>query len=311
MKPVVQDQVAQALALQRDAGEIGATAADAREKATVFMAAQLADRNRRNEIVAVQSIMKTCTHPAFAWEALYRFERKNRKTGEKTVIKGPSVNLARELARCWGNMRTGIDIVSIQGDEVTIRGWAWDIERNNFHSTEDSFKRLVQRTDWKTKEVRWVETDEREFRELVNRRGAVCERNAILKLMPPHVVGAAEEACEATVANAANAEAAKAKSAKASDKQEWAETIANILRFFAPFGVDRARLEARFKCKLEEIGGPELADLRQMKSALKDGTASPDELFPRDEFTDPQQPAAEPSAAAGATPTEEPYDPFA
>lgn len=303
MKPVVQDQVAQALALQRDAGEIGATAADAREKATVFMAAQLADRNRRNELAATKAIMLACADAAFADEALYSYKRGG------TDITGPSVNLAREMMRCWGNMRAGIEIVSVRGDEVTIRGSAWDLERNISTASEDSFRRLVQRKEKGSGEARWVETDEREFRELVNRRGAICERNAILKLMPAHVVRAAQEACEVTLYRASAAEAAKAKSSKPSDKQDWQQTIANILVFFAPFGVDRQRLEKRFKCKLEEIGGPELADLRQMKAALKDGTASPDELFPRDEFTE-TAPNAEPAAAADATPTAD-YDPFA
>lgn len=305
MKPQVQDQVSQALALQRDAGAVGDASADAREKATVFMAVQIAMQNRRSEAACSKALMDTCKMPAFAWDALYRFERKNRKKDEVTVIEGPSVQMAREMARCWGNFRTGIDILSVSGEEVTIAGWAWDIERNLYHSTSDSFKRMAMKYDYKARETRWMEVDEREFRELVNRRGAVCERNAILKLMPPHVVNAAVEACKVTQHEAAKAEAA----AKSGDKPKWAETISNLLTFFARFNVDRARLEQHIGCKLEDMGGRELAEFRTAKNALKDGTATADELFPVDDPADAQAQPAATAEAADTNPTAE-QDPF-
>src|SRR5690625_3214268 len=80
--------------------EVGAASAVAREEAELKGAIFLAREFPRDEFKAYNQIVKTCARPNFAENALYSFPR-----GGQTV-KGPSVQLAREIARCWGNIRS-------------------------------------------------------------------------------------------------------------------------------------------------------------------------------------------------------------
>ncbi|MCH8828317.1 MAG: type II secretion system F family protein, partial [Planctomycetes bacterium] len=81
--------------------EAGTAAAVAREQSELAGAIEAACYCR---------IIASCRRPGFAEVARYSFPR-----GDAT-IEGPSIDLAREIARCWGNMRCGIRIVS-QDDE--------------------------------------------------------------------------------------------------------------------------------------------------------------------------------------------------
>lgn len=275
------------LQLQRAAGDVGASASDAREKATVFIAAHLAQTNPRRVAEAVNDIKQMCADPEFAAEARYAFPRKNYKTGEEVIIQGPGVNLARGLMQCWGHMRTGIDIVAVEGDEVTIRGWAWDVQRNLFHNSDDHFKRLVLRYDKRTREKQWIEADEREFRELVNRRGAICERNAILKLLPPHVVAMADRLCVETTTRAAQTDLAK-------DSKTSERAISNIQKWLAKFGIERETIDAWLGYPLPDLKPDDLVRLREIKSAVTDGAAQITDFFP-------PEPAAAKESPVGTT----------
>lgn len=132
----------------------------------------------RNENEAYRKLMRACARPAFADEARYEYPRGKEK------VSGPSVRFAREAARVWGNIEYGIEILEDGEDYVVIRGWAWDKETNTRVFADDNFGKLVLRkgehgTYWKD-----VRNDERELRELVNRRGAILVRNCLLQLIP-------------------------------------------------------------------------------------------------------------------------------
>jgi len=307
--PALQDQVAHALALQRD-GDVGGTAADAREKATVFMAVEIAMRHPRDEAAAAKAVLAACQTPEFAEVGVYKIPRKNRKTGKTEELPGPSVHLAREMKRRWGNFRSGVEVLSIGEDEIVIQGWAWDLESNNYTASPQAFKRKIWKFDYKAKETSLQDANDDEVRNLVNRFGAFCERNALLHLMPRQVVDAAVEACVQTQLRAAKELVDGARSNKGDGKAKMADTIDKLLKFFATHGVDRRRIQEHLACVLEDMGARELTELRQAARSLKDGTATADDLFPPDEFTDTttDQPAA-PTEAADSTPTAD-KDPF-
>jgi len=127
----------------------------------------------RDERKAWEGLLATCQRPAFAEKATYKFPRGN------ADVTGPSVNLAREAARVWGNIRYGVDILRDDEHSVHLRGWAWDAQTNNKTSLDASFRKLIYR-----KKGGWVKPDERDLRELINRHGAFLERNCLLKLLP-------------------------------------------------------------------------------------------------------------------------------
>jgi hypothetical protein len=90
-------------------------------------------------------------------------------------------------------------------DYRLVRGIAWDVQTNTQNVMEDQFRKLIQRKvnvagpkDRPRWETQWVVPDERDLRELTNRRGAICERNAIFKVMPKDLIEDAVARCEAT-----------------------------------------------------------------------------------------------------------------
>src|SRR5690606_21535873 len=55
---------------------------------------------------AVQDMTETCQQKALAERAFYRYSRGG------APVTGPTIHLARELARCWGNVTYGISELS-------------------------------------------------------------------------------------------------------------------------------------------------------------------------------------------------------
>src|SRR5690606_32675204 len=95
--------------------EAGAASAVAREEAEMKSAIFLARQFPRDEAAAYTKIIKSCRRPTFAEGAMYRFPRGGQQ------VEGPSVQLAREIARCWGNIRYGLRIVSVDAEMIHIR----------------------------------------------------------------------------------------------------------------------------------------------------------------------------------------------
>lgn len=92
-----------ALSLQEQApsqgSELATTGAAAKERAEIESAIIVAKKFPRNEEACFQKLMKAASRSSFAEDATYSFPRGD------TNVTGPSVNLAREAARIWGNIR--------------------------------------------------------------------------------------------------------------------------------------------------------------------------------------------------------------
>lgn len=242
--------------------DAGAAAAVAREEAEIKSAIFLARQFPRNEHAAYTRIMKSCTRPGFAENARYSFPR-----GSQTVS-GPSVQLAREIARCWGNIRFGLRVVSMDEDTVHIRGYAHDLETNAYVEAEDKFAKLVQRKQ-RGGGTAWVKPDERDLRELINRRGAILVRNCILQVVPSDVVDDAERQVIETVRKAAQGEI----------EQSRDEAIRRLVRAFDDIGVSAEALEKYLKHPLSAITADEIADLRAVYKSIIDGNSRREEYF--------------------------------
>jgi len=204
----------------------------------------------RSEDVAFDRLMRACKRPTFADSAEYQYPR-----GGATIV-GPSVNLAREAARCWGNIRYGLEIVRDTEDERQIRGWAWDMETNVKVEAEDAFKKLIYR---KTNGGEWIKPDERELRELTNRRGAIVTRNAILQVLPRDLIEDAQNKCRDTI------------KAKITEDPEAARK--RIILGFQELHVSAKNIEAFLGHEISECSPKELQNLRSMYQAIRDGAA--------------------------------------
>jgi hypothetical protein len=232
----------------------GAAAIEAEIQSSIMVAL----RFPRNEDQAFAKLMRACSRTSFAEDAAYSFPR-----GGQTVS-GPSVNLAREAARVWGNIRYGVDIVRDDETSRQIRGWAWDLETNTKTSAEDDFQKLVYRKE-KKKDNRvvqpagWYPPDERDLRELTNRRAAILKRNCILELLPKDLIEDALDQSASTLRKGAeqDPEAARKK----------------IILAFGELNVTPAMLDLYLTHPLTEASPAEIADLRKIYKSISDGNS--------------------------------------
>lgn len=241
--------------------EVGAVSATARAEAEVKAAVALARMYPRSEIAAWDRIRKACGRVTFADNATYSFPRGGQE------VSGPSVELARELARCWGNVRYGMRIVSLDDDYAHVTGYAFDVESNSYVESEAKFRPLVQRRrDGKTQ---WVNPDERDLRELINRHAAICVRNAILQVIPSDVVDAALIECKKTLRSAAEGKL----------KHSKEEVIRELVAAFDSIGVSVGMIEKRLGHDLSLIDADEITTLRGIFKSIRDGNTGRGEHF--------------------------------
>jgi hypothetical protein len=197
-----------------------------------------------------------------AERAQYSFPR-----GNKT-INGPSIDSAREIARIWGNMRHGSGIVAEEGDKVHIRGFAHDLETNNYAAFEDKFSKKVQRKDRDGNPV-WRDADERELRELVGKRGSILIRNAIFEILPRDLVDEAMNKANETMTKAARGELTQSRE----------EAVRRLAVAFDSIGVTTDMLSKRLGHDLALLAEDELVDLRKVFASIRDGNSRREEHF--------------------------------
>jgi hypothetical protein len=240
--------------------ELAPTAAAAEKQFEIQSAVVLAKRFPRDEDGAFQRLMKACGRTSFAEDAEYSFPRGNKlndETGqwEKNFVNGPSINLAREGSRVWGNMRHGFVVTTDTENERTIMGFAWDLETNTRVQAEDSFKKLVYR-----RKDGWVKPDERDLRELTNRRAAILKRNCILEILPKDLIEDALDECRKTLRS--NAE-------KDPDGERK-----KILMAFSQLNISAEMLTAYLGHAVGQSSPAEIADLRAVYKSISDGNTT-------------------------------------
>lgn len=240
----------------------GDVAISAREQHEIQAAIISAKRFPRDEAASYVKAMKSFQRPTLADNATYCFPRSG------TKISGPSIDCARELARCWGNIRYGIRLIANEDKQIHIKCFAFDLESNNYIEAEDRFEKLVQRKgrDGLTK---WIEPDERDLRELIFRRGAILVRNCILQILPPDLIDDALRVAEKTLLDA---NAGKL-------KQNREDAIRRIVFAFDSIGVSSGMLEKKLGHDLAVLTEQELTELQGIYRSLKDGHSARHEHF--------------------------------
>lgn len=229
--------------------ELAVTSQQAMAQKEIEAAIIVAQRFPRNEEACRSRVIASCERHAFAALAVYGFPRGG------TMIKGPSVNLAREAARCWGNIRYGVDVVNDDDESRTIRAWAWDCETNTRRSLDATFKKLIFR-----KKGGWQKPDERDLRELTNKHGETAVRNCLLHLLPPDLVDDALSACEATMRKDASANPGQARK--------------RLVDAFRTIGVTVDDIEAHLGHPVRQLTPDEVTKLRAAWKSISDGNST-------------------------------------
>ena len=244
--------------MQASGNELATAGAAASAQHEIQSAIIIAKRMPRNETQCWQKLMTASSRPTFAENAEYRFPRGKKEDGTPNYVTGPSVNLAREAARIWGNIRFGLSMIRDDEESRLIRGWAWDVETNTKVEVEDDFQKLIQRKQ-KGQTV-WVVPDERDLRELTNRRGAILVRNAILQVLPQDLIEDAMYRCAQT---------------KEKDAQEDPDKAQKrLLVDFATLRITVEMLEKKLGHPFAQSSPKELAELRGICTSILDGNTS-------------------------------------
>ena len=202
-------------------GELAPTAAEAALQHEIQGAIVLARRFPRSRADAYAALLRSCGRTSFAEDACYSFPRGGieRRRAERAVCSRGGAGM--------GQLRYGLNILRDDEDSRDVEGWAWDIQSNVKVVAGDSFRKLIQRK--LRVEARWVKPDERDLRELTNRRGAILVRNCILQLLPADFIEDAIEETRATL---------KAHAVKDPDGERK-----KVIRAFSDIGVSPAMLE--------------------------------------------------------------------
>lgn len=228
--------------------ELAVSAQEASAQRAIEVSMAIAQRFPRNEDAAFARVIRSCNRTTFADLAVYSFPRGG------SVVEGPSVNLAREIGRCWGNIQYGTDIVHDSDESRTVRAWAWDMETNTRRNQDATFKKLIYR-----KGKGWVAPDERDLRELTNKHGETALRNCLLHLVPPDLVEDALTACRETLKRDATKDPDAARK--------------GVIKAFSGLGIKVEDLEQFLGHRLSLITAEEIAQLRSIWKSISDGNS--------------------------------------
>lgn len=229
----------------------------ARVQMEIQAAVLVAMRNQRDEDAARTKLVHSCKRPVFAEQSVYAFQR-----GGSTV-EGPSVQMAREAARLWRNIRYGAQVIRDDEESRLILCFAWDLESNTHITQEVSFKKKIQRKQ-KGGGTEWVTPDERDLRELTNRQGSIGVRNCILQVVPKDIIDEAMDVAKRTIRD---------KAAEDPDGQRK-----KVCDAFMSVGVSPEMLAEYLKHPIAACSPDEIAKLRMLYKSISDGNSTWSEI---------------------------------
>lgn len=173
------------------------------------------------------------------------------------TIEGPSARLAEIVAASWGNLRATANIVDDDGQFITARGTCWDLENNVAMSTE--VRRRVTTKNGARYSADMVNTTS-------NAACSIALRNAVFKVVPMAIVRPVYLA---------------AKQIAVGDATTLVKRRTDMVAYFGKMGVRPEQvLAAVEKASLEDITVDDLAVLKGLITAIKEGDTTVDEAFP-------------------------------
>ena len=221
----------------------------------------LAKRFPRDEISAIAKLGGWASRFSFAKDAFYSFPR-----GGTNVI-GPSIKLMTATASQLGNITFKFVVVDESEGSATLRGIAWDLEKNVSSEVDRRISVSVQRKVGN--ETQWVMPNERDKKDLYGVEGSKAVRKALENLIPSWIVEELMEQCIETVRNPPD----KGKLSR----EQW---LSRSVSSFSVYGVTPDML-----CKavdvpgVDHISNDQMVHLQGLRTRLKDGEPR-DKVFP-------------------------------
>lgn len=240
-------------------GSVQDTQMAAQELGGIQARVTLAKRFGRDPATSYDRIMTACQRLGLASVAIYSYSRGG------SAINGPSIRLAEEIVRDWGNVESGWVELERGEHESTVRAYAWDLETNAYKQIV--FVVPLQRTKKNRAGNGYITvplTDERDIYELLANNAARRMRNCILALIPGDIVEAAVEQCHKTLVTKCEINN---------------DRLKKMVAAFEAFGVTKNQIEARIQRKLESIAPAQFVRLTEIYNSLKDGMSEPADWF--------------------------------
>lgn len=265
------------------ARSVGVEMVASREAQEVQVAMAAAKKFPRDQITAYNNIISDCTRRSLAERAMYEFPRGG------SMVTGPSIHLARVLARGWGNIKSGFKVLEETEKSSVVMAYCHDLETNYYEEKIFTVQHIRS-----TKKGAYQLTDPRDIYELVANQAARRERSCILSVIPADIVDAAVEQCKITL--------------ESGNKMPLIDMVRVLVKNFQEkFGVTTDMLETYIGCKKEAFSQQSIVRLKNVYNALRDGSASADQYFDMSKAA-PQPEAAKEIQAVNSTNEEGPIE---
>ena len=229
-----------------------------RAVAEVHGAIVVAQQVPRDITRAVADMYRSCGQKSLAEKAFFRYSRGG------SQISGPSVQLARELARCFGNMQHGLIELS-RGDangQSEMQAFAWDVQTNTRTSTTFIVEHVRDTRNGTT-----ILTDQRDIYENNANMGARRLREMIFGVLPGWFTEDAIAACYQTLEQDAG-------------EGTLQERIDGAVSGYATMGVLAGQLEQKLGAPQSKWTPYDLAQLTVIYRSLKRGEVRVEDEFP-------------------------------
>lgn len=256
----------------------------------------LAKRFPRNLTEAHIELMSACKSRAFAEVAFYSVPNRG---------SGPSIRLAEEIARVYGNFQYGHRELSRDEGKSEVEVFAWDMEKNNRSIRQITVNHIVD-----TRNGPKVLTDQTDIDNKIANIASKQVRGRILALMPKWLVQDAVAECRKTLAG--------------NNDEPMDARIRKMVQAFGRIGVSRKTIEDYLGKPVDELTGDEIVDLQGMHTAIREGAKASEVFSINDDDADDKKRssagkkrggAAEalkgitPAKRKEAEPQDEPHDP--
>lgn len=216
----------------------------------------MARQTRRNEADCIERIRQACRIPEIAEAAEWTVPNRGN---------GPTIHLMEEISRLWGHMDTGYEILESTDTWSKVRVYAHDIENDNKRTVDITVKHLRY-----TKNGITPLTNPDDIYGLISNRVSRVLRECIRRLVPRYVV----EMARATAREALT--------------QGGGFDMTRLINAFGGIGVTAAQLEAFLNGPVSGATADEIARLREIYNAIKEGATTAKDEFPEVKAPEPE-----------------------
>lgn len=259
----------QAIALPSNNRVGQATAVEqSRAAAEVHAAILVAQQCPRDMQKALNIMEESCRQPELAERAFFRFPRGGQN------VSGPSVHLAKELARCWGNLQYGVQELRRDDEhgQSEMQAFAWDVETNARNSTVFIVPHKRDKKDKMGNPSPEQLVDMRDIYENNANAGARRVRECIFGVLPPWFVQRAKNLCTETVK-------------KGQGDKPLAQRISEAVASFERLGIKQDQLESKLERASAKWSAHDVAQLAVIYQSINNGEVSKESEFPPQRVT--------------------------